>query len=69
MLGLTDNGQIIGWGKNSFGQTTIPALPKNATKWISMSAGINHALGLTDDGQIVGWGYNYDGQINPPKLN
>ena len=67
-LGLTENGQIIGWGKNDDKQLDIPILPPDE-KWIDLFAGFNNSFGLTNNGKLIGWGDNIAGQTNVPLLN
>ena len=44
---------MIGWGRNDFGQTTVPL---NLTNAIAISAGGQQSLALTKDGRVVQWG-------------
>ncbi len=53
-LGLLDNGQVVGWGANSFGQRDVP-VPPEGTRFIQVAVGDHHSLGLLDNGQVLGW--------------
>ncbi len=54
-LALKGDGTVVGWGRNSDGQTTIPA---SATNVVALAAGWRHSLALKEDGTVVGWGDN-----------
>ena len=63
-------GDIVAWGDNSYGQTSVPA-PNSG--YVGLAAGGYHSLGLKADGSVVAWGcgipkYNY-GQCNVPAPN
>lgn len=66
-LALRSDGQAVGWGYNSDGQTTAPTLP-DGMKYTAVEGGSNHSLALRSDGQVVAWGYNGSGQTNVPDL-
>jgi hypothetical protein len=57
-------GGVTGWGRNSEGQTTIPA---TATNLIAIAAGYYHSLALREDGTVIAWGYNSRGQSTVPS--
>ncbi len=65
-LGLKDDGSIVAWGENSFGQCNVPT-PN--TGFIAVAGGYMHSLGLKDDGSIVAWGWNHYDQCNVPAPN
>jgi alpha-tubulin suppressor-like RCC1 family protein len=46
-------GVIVGWGRNDFGQATVPT----GNDFIAIAAGGYHSLALKSDGSLVGWGY------------
>ena len=52
-LGLLEDGSVLAWGDNRFGQTIVPKTDK---KFIAISAGYYHSLGLLEDGSVLGWG-------------
>jgi trimeric autotransporter adhesin len=52
-LALRADGTVIGWGQNSYGQTTAPA---SATNIVAIAAGGYHSLALRADGRILAWG-------------
>ncbi|MHC4193887.1 MAG: RCC1 domain-containing protein [Planctomycetota bacterium] len=61
-LVLKSDGSIVGWGRNSDGQATLPA----GTDYVAVAAGWFHSLALKSDGSIVGWGADSYGQATPP---
>ena len=50
-LGLREDGTVVGWGSNSYGECTAPA-----GKFVAVAAGRYRSLGLREDGTVVGWG-------------
>jgi trimeric autotransporter adhesin len=60
---LKADGNIAGWGDNTYGERTIPG---NATNAIAIAAGVTHTLALKGDGTVAGWGYSGYGQTNSP---
>ena len=64
-LGLLDNGRVIGWGYNEYGQIDDPE--GNSTRFIQVAAKGNHSLGLLDNGRVIGWGSNKYGQLDVPE--
>ena len=56
--------QVIGWGDNSFGQTTVPAGAQSGVT--AIGAGRFHTVALKSDGSVVAWGDNSDGQTTVP---
>ena len=55
-------GQVVAWGDNSSGASTIPA----GSAVIAIAAGGSHTVILNSDGTVQAWGYNYFGQTNVP---
>ena len=60
----THAAEVVGWGNNDYGQTTIPSGLSNV---VALAAGGYHSLVLTADGRVVGWGDNSEGQTNIPS--
>jgi hypothetical protein len=54
---------VVGWGDNTYGETTIPAGLTNA---VAIAAGSFHRLALKADGTVVGWGDNTHGETTIP---
>lgn len=63
-LALAADGTVVGFGKNSFGQITIPAGLTNA---MAIAAGGYHSLALRSNGTVVAWGDIGSGQNNVPS--
>jgi len=59
---LKDDGSIVGWGYNGYGQAT----PPTGKDYKAIAGGTYHSLALKSDNSIVGWGLNDDGQATPP---
>ena len=56
-MALKNDGTIVTWGNNSFGQTDIPyALALGST--VAIAAGGGHSAALRADGMIFTWGWN-----------
>ena len=55
--------QIVAWGDNEYGQTSVPA---GLTGGVAIAAGGAHTVALKQDGSIVAGGHNFYGQSNVP---
>jgi alpha-tubulin suppressor-like RCC1 family protein len=65
VLALKADGTVVAWGKNTYGQTTVPAGLSNVVA-VAASATGDHSLALKADGTVVAWGNNSEGQCNIP---
>src|SRR6185369_10810607 len=64
---LRENGTIVAWGDNQFGQTDVPAGLSNV---VLVAAGFYHSLALRSDGTVAAWGGNSVGESTvPPGLS
>ncbi len=63
-LALKQDRTVIGWGRNDYGQASIPA---GATNVVAIAAKHEHSLALKQDGTVVGFGANSLGQTNVPE--
>ena len=52
-LALRNNGSVVAWGTNTFGQTNVP--PNLNDVW-KIAAGGHHSLALRSNGTVVVWG-------------
>lgn len=66
-LGLLDDGTVMAFGANNYGQLNIPALPAGLA-YRQLAVGERHGLALRSDGYVVGFGQNTSGQCNTPSL-
>jgi hypothetical protein len=60
---------VVGWGSNSFGQTSVPTSLSGVTEIAAGGTGLipaGHSLALRSDGTVVAWGMNSYGQTNVP---
>jgi hypothetical protein len=63
ILAIEQDGRVVGWGSNDFGQATVPNGLSNVT---AIAAGAFHGLALEQDGTVVAWGRNDSGQSAVP---
>jgi Regulator of chromosome condensation (RCC1) repeat len=63
-LALRADGTIIGWGDNSYGESTAST---GVTNVVAISTGYSDSLALKADGTVVGWGDDSYGQTNIPS--
>ena len=56
--------QVVAWGDNAHGQTTVPAAAQSGVT--AISAGNGHTVGLKSDGSVIAWGFNGHGQTTVP---
>jgi len=59
----TEEGDVIAWGANPNGETTIPAL---LNRVVQIVAGDSSSAALKADGTVSVWGTNWAGQRNVP---
>ena len=52
-LALTSEGEVVGWGNNTYGQISIPTGLSNV---VAISASHSQSLALTISGELVTWG-------------
>jgi len=72
-LAVRNDGTMVGWGNDNYGQATGPARINSdrilnreaATNIIALSAGSGFSLALRRDGTVLGWGAAHEGRINP----
>jgi alpha-tubulin suppressor-like RCC1 family protein len=70
-LAIRDNGALIAWGSNAYGQlgdssntdVIFPALIGTDTDWAVISAGAQHSVAIKSDGSLWAWGSNDFGQL------
>lgn len=55
--------QVIAWGRNNNGQSTVPA---GLNHVVAIASGGNHSLALRADGTVAAWGLNDSGQTTIP---
>ncbi len=62
-VGTLDEGTVVAWGRNYYGQCTVPAGLAGVTQ---VAAGYLHSLALKADGSVAAWGYNDWSQCTVP---
>lgn len=65
-LVLKSNGNVMGWGYNLAGGTTIPP---DLGPVSYLSAGSSYSVALTTNGTLRGWGFNYQGRLPVPVVS
>ena len=64
-LALKDDGTVVAWGNDDYGQTDVP---RGLSNVVAIAAGNSHSLALIEDGSVAAWGgHNTDyGVANVP---
>jgi alpha-tubulin suppressor-like RCC1 family protein len=62
-VALTGDGKVIAWGRNVYGNTTVPA---GLNSVVAIAAGNCHTVALRGNGTLVAWGNNDYGQTTVP---
>lgn len=62
-LALRNDGTVVAWGYDNFGQVNVPTGLNNV---VGIAAGMYHSLALRNDGTVVAWGYDNFGQTDVP---
>ncbi|WP_244304551.1 S-layer homology domain-containing protein [Leucobacter viscericola] len=72
-LALSDDGDVYGWGSNSYGQLGDGSLERRllptrvmmpeSVKFVSIAAGGDQSFALTEAGELYSWGLNDQGQL------
>lgn len=64
---MTDSGEVLAWGDNSYGKATIPPLPAGMT-YRDFACSSQNTVLVRSDGQALVLGSNSQGQANVPAL-
>lgn len=59
---LMNDGSLVAWGRNDYGQLPPDGLPPVAT----LAAGSEHCLALTTSGSVLAWGWGEHGNCGRP---
>jgi len=62
-VALKQDGTIVAWGADNWGQATVPAGLSGVT---AVAAGWQFTVALKSDGTIAAWGFNWDGEVDVP---
>ena len=65
-LVLKSNGDVMGWGYNFSGPTTIPS---DLGPISALAAGDQYSVALTDNGTLRGWGFSYRERLPVPVVS
>ena len=66
---LRNDGKVVAWGDNNYGQINVPSdlsIARDITnplRVVMLAAGMNHTLALRSNGSVVAWGSNDYGQV------
>ena len=58
-ISATLSGEIVAWGRNTYGQTDVPT----GNDFVDIAAGHYHSVALKNNGSITTWG-----EILPPPV-
>src|SRR4029078_13011139 len=64
-VALKNDGSVVAWGWNGYGQTTVPVEAQSGVT--AIAAGFGHTVALKNDGTVVVWGYGGSCQTNVPR--
>jgi len=62
-VALRSNGEVVCWGDNTYGQSTVP---KGLGVVTQISAGVAHTAVLLSTGKVQCWGFNTNGECDVP---
>ncbi|MFH1371052.1 MAG: RHS repeat-associated core domain-containing protein [Planctomycetota bacterium] len=54
-LVLKNDGSLLAWGDNMFGESDVPA----GNDYVYIASGCEHSLAIRNNGTLVGWGWNW----------
>ena len=56
-VALKNDGSVVAWGDNGYGQTTVPVAAQSGVT--AIAAGGSHTVALKNDGSVVAWGGHF----------
>ena len=62
---LWNDGSIVAWGRNDFGQCNVP----DGNDFVAIESGNYFGIALRSDGSLAAWGWNVVGQVDVPAGN
>jgi hypothetical protein len=71
-LALRDDGSIVAWGDNTYGQCNVPE-PNEGYVAIEAASSVignyGYSLAINSEGSVIAWGSNNTGQLDVPPPN
>jgi alpha-tubulin suppressor-like RCC1 family protein len=71
-LALRDDGSIVAWGDNTYGQCNVPE-PNEGYVAIAAAGQVmvdySYSLAINSEGSVIAWGFNGSGQLDVPPPN
>jgi hypothetical protein len=67
MMARRNDGTIVTWGDNTYGQNNVPLLPLGVS-YVGLDGGSYHTVARRSDGTLAAWGDNRWSQLRLPEF-